>query len=150
MAHDQGAPELSGDKFRQILDTAPDAMVVVDQRGRIVFVNAQTEKMFGYARERLVGQQLELLIPERFRHSHSGHVGRYFTHPGTRSMGSGLELFGRRADGSELAIEVSLSPVGSDAGFLVSAAIRDITDRKRLAAAAKLMADRLASAVESI
>jgi PAS domain S-box-containing protein len=150
MVRDQVVEELSGDKFRQILDTAPDAMVVVNQHGKIVFVNAQTEKMFGYRRETLLGQSLEMLIPERFRGSHAGHVTRYFAHPGTRAMGSGLELFGRRADGTELAIEVSLSPVGSDAGFLVSAAIRDITERKRLAAAAKLMADRLASAVESI
>jgi PAS domain S-box-containing protein len=144
------ASELSGDKFRQILDTAPDAMVVVNQHGKIVFANAQTEKLFGYARPQLLGQSLDMLIPERFRPSHGAHVGRYFAHPGTRAMGSGLELFGRRADGTELAIEVSLSPVGSDAGFLVSAAIRDITERKRLAAAAKLSADRLTSAVESI
>jgi PAS domain S-box-containing protein len=142
--------ELSGDRYRQILDTAPDAMVVVDDKGRIIFVNAQTEKMFGYAREDLVQEPLELLIPERFRHSHAQHVGRFFSRPEARSMGSGLELFGRRADGSELAIEVSLSPVGSDAGFLVSAAIRDITERKRLEAAAKLNAERLASAVETI
>lgn len=151
MANDQDSGgELTGDKYRQILDTAPDAMVVLNQEGKIVFVNAQTEKMFGYARGNLLGQPLDLLIPERFRRSHFGHVARYFAHPSTRSMGSGLELFGRREDGTELAIEVSLSPVGSAAGFLVSAAIRDITERKRLAAAAKVVADRLASAVESI
>jgi PAS domain S-box-containing protein len=150
MAHESEMGELSADKVRQILETAPDAMVVVNEQGNIVFVNRQTEKMFGYAREDLLGQPLDLLIPERFRPSHAGHVGRYFSHPGTRAMGSGLELFGRRSDGVELAIEVSLSPVGSDAGFSVSAAIRDITERKRLEAAAKVMSARLASAVETI
>jgi len=142
--------ELSAEKFRQILDTAPDAMVVVDHEAEIVFVNAQTEKMFGYARRDLVGRSLDILIPARFRKTHSGHVARYLAHPSTRSMGSGVELFGQRADGTELAIEVSLSPVGADDGFLVSAAIRDITERKRLQSAATLMAQRLASAVESI
>jgi PAS domain S-box-containing protein len=150
MAREPEVDELSADKYRQILDTAPDAMVVVNHQGKISFVNAQTEKMFGYARRDLLGQPLDALIPERFRKTHGGHVGRYFGNPGTRLMGSGLELFGRRADGSELAIEVSLSPVGSDEAFSVSAAIRDITQRKRLEAAAKVTAERLASAVETI
>jgi PAS domain S-box-containing protein len=146
----EGTDALSSDKFRELLETAPDAMLVVDQRGVIVFVNTQTERMFGQARAALLGQSVEVLIPPRFRGSHAGHVARYFSRPSTRAMGSGLELFGRRADGTELPIEVSLSPVGSDAGFLVSAAIRDISERKRLEASAKLTSERLASAVESI
>lgn len=137
MDHDEKSGELSGERYRQVLETAPDAMIVVDQRGSIVFANAQTETLFGYAREALLGKSLAILIPERFHGSHSGHVARYFGRPGTRPMGSGLDLFGRRADGSELAIEVSLSPVGSGEGMLVSAAIRDITERKRIEAAAE-------------
>jgi PAS domain S-box-containing protein len=137
-------------RYFQILDTAPDAMVVVGQDEKIVFVNVQTEKLFGYARAELLGQGLDTLLPERFRSTHHGHVARYFKSPGVRSMGSGLELFGRRVDGTELAIEVSLSPVQMAEGVLVSAAIRDITERKRLAASGRINAERLASAVESI
>ncbi len=144
-------PEESADlRYRQILDTAPDAILVVDRSGTIQLVNLQTERIFGYSRTDLIGQSLEVLIPERFRASHGGHVSKYFHQPRIRSMGSGLELFGRRADGSELAIEVSLGPVETEQGLLVSAAIRDITDRKRLEASARLAAERLASAVESI
>jgi len=142
----EAAPEL----YRQILETAPDAMVVVDHRGTIVFVNAQTEKMFGYARADLLGRTLDVLVPRRFHGSHARHIERYVALPGTRPMGSGLDLFGRHADGRELAIEVSLSPVRTDGGVLVSAAIRDITERKRIEAHARLNAERLASAVESI
>lgn len=144
-------PEESADvRYRQILDTAPDAILVVDRSGTIQLVNLQTERIFGYSRTELIGQSLEVLIPERFRGAHGGHVSKYFHQPRIRSMGSGLELFGRRADGSELAIEVSLGPVETEQGMLVSAAIRDISDRKRLEFAAKLAAERLASAVESI
>jgi len=150
MERDTAPGELSGERYRQILETAPDAMVVVDDRGTIVFVNAQTEKMFGYARADLLGRQVDLLVPRRFHASHAQHIEHYVTHPGTRPMGSGLALFGRRADGGEIAIEVSLSPVHTDRGILVSAAIRDITERKRIEAHAKLNADRLTSAVESI
>ena len=140
----------SEERYSQLLDTAPDAMVVVGNDGRIQLVNVQTEKLFDYARSELIGQHLELLIPERFRQSHAVHLARYFAHPGSRPMGSGLELFGRCKDGSELPIEVSLSPLRTEYGMTVSAAIRDISQRKRMEAAAKLLADRLASAVESI
>jgi PAS domain S-box-containing protein len=137
-------------RYKQLLDTAPDAMVVVGNNGRIDFVNAQTERLFGYARSDLIGEQLDVLIPERFRNGHAGHLNRFFAHPGARPMGSGLELFGRRKDGTELSIEVSLSPLRTQEGITVSAAIRDISDRKRMEAAAKLVADRLASAVDTI
>lgn len=140
----------AGDRYFQILDTAPDAMVVVGRDEKIAFVNVQAEKLFGYTRAELLGKELTVLIPERARGAHGGHITRYFSQPGTRPMGSGLELFGRRADGSEMSIEVSLSPVHTDEGTLVSAAIRDTTERKRIEATAKLNADRLASAVESI
>src|SRR5687768_9592033 len=84
-----------------LLDTAPDAMVVVDTDGAIKFVNGQTELLFGYARQDLLGQHLEVLIPERFRRGHAQHLARFFANPRVRSMGSGLQLFGRRKDGSE-------------------------------------------------
>ncbi len=134
----------------QILDAAPDAMIVVSQDGVITFANAQTQKIFGYPASELLGKPLELLIPDRFRGSHGSHVHRYFNSPMTRPMGSGLELFGRKKGGEELPIEVSLSPVKTGQGIFVAAAIRDISERKRIQADAKLNADRLASAVESI
>src|SRR4051812_43781188 len=103
--------------YRQVLDTAPDAMVVVGSDGKIAFVNAQTERLFGYTRAELLGQTMEMLVPERLRARHSGHVARFFANPDARPMGSGIQLFGRRADGSELAIEVSLSPVRTKHGM---------------------------------
>jgi PAS domain S-box-containing protein len=140
----------SEERHGQLLDTAPDAMVVVGADGRIDLVNVRTETMFGYTRSELIGQHLDILIPERFRRGHAAHLQRFFAHPGARPMGSGLELFGRRRDGSEIPIEVSLSPLHIGECMTVSAAIRDISERKRMEASAKRMADRLASAVESI
>jgi PAS domain S-box-containing protein len=137
-------------EYREVLDTAPDAMFVFAPDGTIAFANVQTERLFGYSRAELVGQSLDLLIPERFRARHQHHVDRYRASPGTRAMGSGLELYGRRKDGTEIPIEVSLSPVRSATGTSVSVAIRDITERKRMEAGAKLNAERLASAVESV
>ena len=150
MTPEEPTGEPSEERFRQLLDTAPDAMVVVGADERIVLVNLQTEKLFGYARSELVGQPLDLLIPERFHAAHKGHLGRYMATPVTRSMGSGLELFGLRKDGVEIPIEVSLSPLATSVGTWVSAAIRDITERKRIEATSKLNADRLVSAVESM
>ena len=121
-----------------LLDTAPDAMVVVGADGRIRFVNAQTERMFGYTRAELLGQHLDLLIPERLRTRHDGHLSRFFASPVSRSMGSGLELFGRCKDGSELPVEVSLSPLRTAQELTVSASLRDISERKRSEAAARL------------
>ncbi len=136
--------------FVELLDTAPDATVITDQDGLIQIVNMQTEKLFGYPRAELIGQPLELLIPERFRHGHSEHLRRYFRSPTARPMGSGLELYGRCKDGTELPIEVSLSPHRRQGKTTVSASIRDISERKRLEAAARLNADRLTSAVDAI
>ena len=134
----------------QLLEAAPDAMLVISSDEAITFVNTQGERLFGYTRAELLGQHLELLIPKRFRPTHGGHVSRFFARPAMRSMGSGLELFCLRKDGREIPVEVSLSPVAAQNGTFVCAAIRDISDRKRIETTLKVNADRLTSAIESI
>ena len=144
--------QLERDKLRYVnlFDSAPDAIVIVATDNVIELVNHQTEALFGYTRAELVGQPLEVLIPDRFRAGHHRHTDRYFALPSTRPMGTGLELCGRRKDGSELPIEVSLSPQHSDRGMRVAASIRDISERRRLEQATNLLAQRLRSAVDSI
>jgi PAS domain S-box-containing protein len=120
----------SEQRMRGLLEAAPDAMVVVDDRGAIVEVSAQVEKMFGHARTDLVGRPVEILVPESFRERHTSHRGVYSSDPRTRAMGEGLELYALRRDGTQFPVEISLSPVPTDRGLLVMAAIRDITERK--------------------
>ena len=116
---------------RSVLESAPDAMVIVDQNGEIQLANAATETMFGYRSDELVGSPVDMLIPQRYRAHHPGHRTGFFTAPRARAMGAGLELAGRRKDGAEFPVEISLSPMETDDGQFAIAAIRDVTDRQR-------------------
>ena len=115
-----------------ILEAIPDAVAAVNQQGVIIQVNSQTEGLFGYTREELIGQRIEMLVPERHRPNHDQHREQFHRQPKIRRMGSGLDLYGMRRDGSEFPVEISLSPVATGNGLIVLSAIRDITDRKRI------------------
>src|SRR5207249_3284562 len=118
-------------RYRNLLESTPDAIVIVNNTGRVVLANGQAEKLFGYDRTELRGQPVEVLLPERYPGGHVGHRSNYFAQPRTRTMGAGLELHGRRKDGVEFPVEISLSPLETEEGTLAMSAIRDITERKK-------------------
>jgi len=137
-------------KFRGLLEAAPDAIVGVTVDGRISLVNAQTDRLFGYGRSELVGEPIEILVPDRVRAVHPSHRYGYFGQPQTRPMGAGMELAVRRKDGTEFPCEISLSSIDTEDGVLVSAAVRDVTERRRAAEAHSRLATIVQSAHDAI
>jgi PAS domain S-box-containing protein len=118
-------------RFVGLLEAAPDAMVCVHGDGLIALVNAQAERLFGYSRDELIGRPVEVLVPETARPVHLGHRAGYAAEPKPRPMGAGMELAGRRKDGTTFPAEISLSAIDTDQGILVTAAVRDVTERQR-------------------
>jgi PAS domain S-box-containing protein len=137
-------------RFKSLLEAAPDAMVIADDGGAIVFVNAQVEALFGYTRAEIIHQRIEVLLPERYRTGHVIQRAGYLGDPSVRRMGSGLDLWGRRKDGTEFPMEVSLSPLETEGGRLVSSAIRDITLRKQEEAQRALLAAIVNSTADAV
>lgn len=127
----QSSPTESPELLAQIFELAPDAKLLVNSEGRIIKANALAETMFGHARQDLVGQHIEVLIPKRFTSRHVEYRNGYLETPRTRPMGAGVELFAQRKDGSEFPVDIMLSPVGTEAGVLALAVVRDVTERKR-------------------
>ena len=132
MGSDKLQAEESEAYFRILLESAPDAMVIVSEDGEIEIVNQQAERLFGYRREEMLGQKIEMLLPDRYREEHVAHRSRYINTSSVRPMGVGLELIGQRKDGSEFPVEISLSPVQTAKSRFVSSVIRDVTNRKRM------------------
>src|ERR1700759_3689200 len=120
----------STDLFHALLESAPDAIVIVDRIGKIQLVNEQAEVMFGYPREELAGRDVELLVPVRFRGNHSLYRDEYAVNGRARPMGAGLQLYGLRRDGREFPVEISLSPLATAEGLLMTAVIRDVSERR--------------------
>jgi hypothetical protein len=135
-------------KFFSLLESAPDSIVIVNSEGKIIIVNSQTEKLFGYTRSELLNKPLEILVPTKYHHKHTEHRKNYFSDPHTRPMGVGLDLYGLHKNGNEFPVEISLSPLQTDEGLLVTSIIRDITERKRAEEALKRAHDELEKRVE--
>ncbi|MBI2843289.1 MAG: PAS domain S-box protein [Armatimonadetes bacterium] len=137
-------------RWRGFLQSAPDGIVIVDRDARIAVVNAKAEELFGYSQQELIGKTVETLVPERYRDVHVKHRSGYTDAPRSRPMGVGLELYGRRKDGSEFPVEISLSPLQTEQGLLVTAIIRDITERKRIQEALQQSEQKYKTLVENL
>ena len=124
------AVRLNEERFRSLFEFSPDAIIVTDEDGKITEVNGQVQTFFGYGRDELKGQPIELLIPERFRNAHPIHRKEYTAHPRTRQMGIGLEILGRRKDGTEFPVDIMLSPVETPGGRIVLSVIRDLSEKE--------------------
>lgn len=144
LAHDITDRKRGERKFRGLLESAPDAMVITNNEAKIVLLNAQAETLFGYHRDELLGQKIEMLIPESYRNQHESHTNEYFNRPEAMTMGRGLELSGLRKDGVKFPIEVSLSPLETSEGVLISSAIRDTTEKKKAEEKLKILSTELA------
>jgi PAS domain S-box-containing protein len=138
------------ERFRQVIEGAPNGMVMVGREGKIALVNQQIEKSFGYGRDELLGQPIEMLVPERFRGHHLGYRNGFMAEPSTRSMGSGRDLYGLRKDGSEFPVEIGLNPLETEQGPMVLGTIVDITERKRAEAALRESEDQFRTMANSI
>lgn len=125
------AREASETMLRDLFESSPDAIAVIESGGRIARVNTRAEMLFGYSRQEMIGQPVEMLMPDRFRDRHVHHRSEYTATPRTRPMGAGLDLYGRRKDGSEFAVDIMLSPMQSAGGGAVIAVVRDATERRR-------------------
>jgi len=133
------------DRFRELLEAAPDAIIETDAQGKIVLLNAATEQIFGYSRDELLGKQIDQLVPQELRNLHAQHRSEYAAAPVRRPMGAGLRLQAQRKDGTRFPVEISLSPVKSAEGFRISSIIRDVTDRLNAENEFREMQRRLAS-----
>src|SRR6266568_4865516 len=130
--HTRRMVERTGDdRFRAAVESAPNGMVMIDRAGKIVLVNREIERLFGYGREELLGHPIERLVPRRFQDGHPAFRTDFFTHPQTRTMGAGRELFGMRKDGVEFPVEIGLNPIETEEGLFVLASVVDISARKR-------------------
>jgi PAS domain S-box-containing protein len=127
---DKDVESISAQRLSEFLEAAPDAILEVDTKGRLTLVNAAAERLFGYGRSELIGKRVDDLLPEGLRKIHAEHRANYYAHPGTRPMGTGLELSAQRKDGSVVPVEISLSPVHVEKGLRVAAIVRDVTERK--------------------
>ena len=147
---DNDALAKSEAQFRSVVEWAPTAMLLVNDKGLIEMVNAQAERVFGYAKAELVGQSMEILVPERFRDHHPRLRDEYFSDARARPMGGGRDLFAIRKDGSEFPVEIGLNPVETEDGMMVLSAIVDITDRQQAVASLRMSEERFRSIFSAV